>query len=97
MSATERSTTLAERVLALSGVIGSIVLVGIACYELGLATGAERANSSMWEVPPDMASCRVFPDGSKQCVPRPVLEQPSRTECIRACVMRDRLNKVKPT
>lgn len=96
MSIAEKSTTLAERVLALSGFVGSAVLIGIVCYELGIAVGRDQANLQMWETPAGMSSCRVYPDGGKQCQKAFVPTAPfNRTECVRACVMRARLEKVQ--
>lgn len=94
MSFAENSTKLAERVLALAGIIGSTVFVGIMAYEVGHANGKDSVNRNLWENPPGMSSCRVYPDGGKQCQKAWVAPEPmTRTECVRQCVMRSRLEK----
>jgi hypothetical protein len=95
-STQESSTSIAERVLALSGIVGSIVLVGIISYELGHANGRDAANRSMWETPPGMASCVVYPDGGKRCMEASRPEPKPLIECLRMCKAQDRMARVRP-
>lgn len=52
--------------------------------------------ANMWEKPPGMAWCRVYPDGGKRCEPEAKLPEISKIECIRACAARARMEPVKP-
>lgn len=68
------------------------LLVG---YQRGDEDGYKRANLTMWETPPNMAYCVVYPDGGKRCIEKAVRPKLDLVECIRQCRISTRMEKVK--
>ena len=64
-------------------------------YRAGDEDGHTRANLTMWETPPNMAYCVVYPDGGKKCVAKAFLPKIDVVECIRQCRISTRMEKVK--
>lgn len=64
-------------------------------FQFGRSTRCTADLSAMWENPPGMASCRVYPDGSKRCIPAHVIEPRSKVEQGRILRGQQRMSKIR--
>jgi len=81
------------------GFLGGLTLLSLTAvffYIQGTENERARKLENMWEKPPGMAWCRVYPDGGKRCEPEAKLLPMSKVECFRMCGGRARMEPVKP-
>lgn len=86
---------LEDRVLGIIGGIAVILFTNMITSMWSYDEGTKQANLAMWEKPPGMAWCRVYPDGGKRCEKYMVLPPKPLIECVRMCRAQDRMEKVK--
>lgn len=80
-----------EYILACMAAAAVILFIVSTAYD----AGKNQVNLTMWENPPNMESCVVYPDGGKKCKSAAVPEPISFTECARVCRGRVRMEKIK--
>jgi hypothetical protein len=77
--------------MSVACVAGGIVLA----FDYGRDYERTKATRDLWENPPGMSSCVVYPDGGKRCTSAAVREPTPLVECIRQCRAVARMAKIK--
>lgn len=85
-----------DRMLGFLGGVTLLAITNVFSFVQGQENERDRKLENMWENPPGVAWCKVYPDGGKRCEPAGKIEQISKIECIRMCAGRARMEPVKP-
>lgn len=84
----------AERVFAVAMTATFACAAAVIAFDAGRDYERGRVVRDLWENPPGMTSCVVYPDGGKRCIPAANPMHVDRAECITACKTRARMERV---